>query len=401
MIKEGPSISVDVSKSGVAYQGWLSYGKPHGKARKADMTRTGLSAIKALADDLGAKDGVVVPVAYEDTGIYSKPLRMFLSESGMVEAVMSPLLSAKVRKADDKPIKTDMRDCASIAEAYYTKDKVRIAAPTVGQDALKQLSKSHQTRKAELRKAKERFRKNLDEVWPFWDSVFADPYRNGPWAMVSKYRHPYVLARKRKADVVALLEANGIHGKRADAMAEKAIAYAKDCVSGALESSPEVESLGRWMAGVESAAAEDAAVMGKMVAMLEGNRDFEHLKEIRGIGASLAAIIVAELGDAFRFGSAKAVVSYAGLNPMVCQSGKMTGRHLPITKKGNARLRWALVMAVRVMGLTDADNKVTRFRDHLINENRLSSEAAIVAASSKLLRIIYSMMKSGQPFEQD
>ena len=119
MIKEGPSISVDVSKSGVAYQGWLSYGKPHGKARKADMTRTGLSAIKALADDLGAKDGVAVPVAYEDTGIYSKPLRMFLSESGMVEAVMSPLLSAKVRKADDKPIKTDMRDCASIAEAYY------------------------------------------------------------------------------------------------------------------------------------------------------------------------------------------------------------------------------------------------------------------------------------------
>ena len=72
MIKEGPSISVDVSKSGVAYQGWLSYGKPHGKARKADMTRTGLSAIKALADDLGAKDGVVVPVAYEDTGIYVK-----------------------------------------------------------------------------------------------------------------------------------------------------------------------------------------------------------------------------------------------------------------------------------------------------------------------------------------
>ena len=134
-----------------------------------------------------------------------------------------------------------------------------------------------------MRKTKERFRKNLDEVWPFWDSVFADPYRNGPWAMVSKYRHPYVLARKRKADVVALLEANGIHGKRADAMADKAMAYAKDCVSGALESSPEVESLGRWMAGVESAAAEDAAVMGKMVAMLEGNRDFEHLKEIRGI----------------------------------------------------------------------------------------------------------------------
>lgn len=401
MIKEGPSISIDVSKSNFTFQGWTAYGAPFCKARKADMTRSGLGEVKALADELGAKDGVAVPVVYEDTGIYSKPLHMFLAESGMAEAVMSPLLSAKVRKANDKPIKTDARDCVSIAEAFYTKDKVRIRLATADEDRLKQLSKNHQTKKAVLRKTKERFRKSLDEVWPFWDSVFPDPYRDGPWAIVGKFGHPYALSRKRKRDVVALLEASGVLGKRADAMAEKAIAYAKDCVSGVLESSPEVRSLKGWMRGVESAKAEDAAVVSEMVASLRGNRDFEHLRAIRGIGDSLAAVIVSEIGDVFRFGSAKAMVSYAGLNPMVCQSGKMTGFHLPITKKGNSRLRWALVMAVRIMGLTGTDNKITRFRDHLINENRLSSGAAIVAASSKLLRIIYSMMKSGQPFEQN
>lgn len=67
------------------------------------------------------------------------------------------------------------------------------------------------------------------------------------------------------------------------------------------------------------------------------------------VGPQTALTVIAELGDAGRFRNARRAASYAGLVPRVANSSD-TSHHGPITKHGNAELRWILnQLAVRLL----------------------------------------------------
>src|SRR5262249_6145999 len=70
----------------------------------------------------------------------------------------------------------------------------------------------------------------------------------------------------------------------------------------------------------------------------------QRLMQLVGLGIDLAVMWVGEVGDPHRFPSAKQLVSYAGLNPRVYQSGE-TRRGGRITKAGRSQLRWIMVEA--------------------------------------------------------
>ena len=74
----------------------------------------------------------------------------------------------------------------------------------------------------------------------------------------------------------------------------------------------------------------------------------QRLLSIPGVGQSTAALITAEVGEISRFDRHEELVSYAGLDPMVHQSGE-TDVHGSISKEGSAPLRWALVQCAHVL----------------------------------------------------
>jgi transposase len=65
------------------------------------------------------------------------------------------------------------------------------------------------------------------------------------------------------------------------------------------------------------------------------------LMSLRGIGLYSAMVLLTEIGDARRFGSASQLMSYLGLVPSERSSGQ-TERRGRITKAGNAHGRWIL-----------------------------------------------------------
>jgi transposase len=67
------------------------------------------------------------------------------------------------------------------------------------------------------------------------------------------------------------------------------------------------------------------------------------LKTAPGVGFVTAEVILSELGDVSRFRNAKAVCAYAGLVPVVKQSGGKRSKDMCISKQGSGLLRWALV----------------------------------------------------------
>ena len=80
--------------------------------------------------------------------------------------------------------------------------------------------------------------------------------------------------------------------------------------------------------------------------LLAGDRGYQVIQQLPGIGPVLAAVIIAEIGDVTRFSNAGQLCSWAGLTPRHRESDiKVTRGH--VTKQGSRLLRWALIEAIQ------------------------------------------------------
>ena len=70
------------------------------------------------------------------------------------------------------------------------------------------------------------------------------------------------------------------------------------------------------------------------------------LTALPGVGEFTALVLLAEIGDITRFGSARKLASWAGLTPTV-RGSDLTVRHGHISKQGSAWLRWVLNQAAQ------------------------------------------------------
>lgn len=126
---------------------------------------------------------------------------------------------------------------------------------------------------------------------------------------------------------------------------------------------------------------------------LRGRRDL--LVSIDGIADRTAALLLAELGDPLRFEDARAVVAFAGLNPMLQQSGRHEGR-VRISRLGSARLRAGLYMPA-IVAMTH--NPAIKALSDRLRARGKSGKQIICAAMRKLLHIAYGVLKSGECFD--
>ena len=120
----------------------------------------------------------------------------------------------------------------------------------------------------------------------------------------------------------------------------------------------------------------------------------QRLLTIPGVGQYTAAVIVAEVGEIDRFDTDKQLVSYAGLDPMVHQSGDKEVRG-SISKEGSAPLRWALVQCANI---------AVRCEDYFGNfytrlKKRKNHQIAIVATARKMLVSIFHMLTRKEPYD--
>jgi transposase len=75
---------------------------------------------------------------------------------------------------------------------------------------------------------------------------------------------------------------------------------------------------------------------------LRGQRGYRAIQAINGIGPTMAAILVAEIGDVGRFRSAAALCSWAGLTPKHNESDTTVHRG-QLTKQGSRLVRWSVI----------------------------------------------------------
>lgn len=125
--------------------------------------------------------------------------------------------------------------------------------------------------------------------------------------------------------------------------------------------------------------------------------EVELVKSVPGIGDKLAAVLVAEIGDARQFHDAKQLVAYAGLDPGIFSSGKFTATSSRITKRGSKRLRRALYLAVQCGIRRSANSRMKEYYDKKRKEGK-PYKVVVIACANKLLHHVYAILSKSEPY---
>jgi transposase len=115
------------------------------------------------------------------------------------------------------------------------------------------------------------------------------------------------------------------------------------------------------------------------------------IQSIPGIGVTLAATIIAELGEITRFDHPKRLVAFAGVDPSVRESGDFKATVNRITKRGSSRLRHALFVAA-LRGLGKSGSKRVQAIYQAKRAVGTPHKVALVACIYKLLHWIYAVL---------
>ena len=116
---------------------------------------------------------------------------------------------------------------------------------------------------------------------------------------------------------------------------------------------------------------------------------------IPGISYRMGAMIIAEIGDFSRFDSADKILAYAGMSPSTYQSGQLDNCHSHMEKRGSRYLRYALYNATKYV--CHWDKSFGSYLDKKRSEGK-HYNVALSHAAKKLVRTIFAMEKSGQPY---
>lgn len=396
---KGFCISLDVSKGSSFYQGFKGLDEPITKPKKIEHNLEGFKELLNLKEKIKKQYNEDCVVIFESTGIYHKPLQTYLDEHDFKYTIISPLLSAKVRKSDIRGTKTDAKDCASIAKVFYLKElRIYTKIDEIYAD-LKEKSRYYDFLVDEMKRWKIEFRRLLDIIYPGFDRVYDDLYGDFIQTFLLEYSHPEMI-RKRRLDTIAkFLEKHTCH-KEAYCIRQAQIIkeYAENCASGCSSKSYLVNQFDTVIHNLNAQIKHLQIVLEEIIELAKTLPNYDSIASIPGIGENLAARILAEIGDISRFNNVSQLVAFSGVDPQIYQSGQVSGLHLRISKKGNKKLRCLLYLAVTCMIKTSRDTSIVDFYKKK-RADGLASKSALVASMNKLIRIIYSLCKNGCLFE--
>lgn len=396
---KGFCISLDVSKGSSFYQGFKGLDEPITKPKKIEHNLEGFKELLNLKEKIKKQYNEDCVVIFESTGIYHKPLQTYLDEHDFKYTIISPLLSAKVRKSDIRGTKTDAKDCASIAKVFYLKElRIYTKIDEIYAD-LKEKSRYYDFLVDEMKRWKIEFRRLLDIIYPGFDRVYDDLYGDFIQTFLLEYSHPEMI-RKRRLDTIAkFLEKHTCH-KEAYCIRQAQIIkeYAENCASGCSSKSYLVNQFDTVIHNLNAQIKHLQIVLEEIIELAKTLPNYDSIASIPGIGENLAARILAEIGDISRFNNASQLVAFSGVDPQIYQSGQVSVLHLRISKKGNKKLRCLLYLAVTCMIKTSRDTSIVDFYKKK-KADGLASKSALVASMNKLIRIIYSLCKNGCLFE--
>jgi len=126
----------------------------------------------------------------------------------------------------------------------------------------------------------------------------------------------------------------------------------------------------------------------------------ENILEIEGLGENTLAGILAEMGDISRFDDVKEIQKLSGLGLVACSSGKHKGE-TRISHRGRKRLRYWLFQAAKSAVSHSEEFKRLHVYYTTRPDNPLKKMQSLIVIACKILRVIFTILKTGRKYDPD
>ena len=333
-----------------------------------------------------------VKVGLEATGHYSYNILGFLLNKGLTTFVLNPLHTNLYRKSLSlRKTKTDKVDARMIATMLASDVNLKSYTDTAyHNEELKSLTRYRFDKVKERAKLKSSIARLVTILFPELEKLVTSLHLASVYALLSEFPGAQLIASAHLTSLKNLLH-NASKGRYDK---EKAIAIrdaAKDSIGSrmpakSLELKHTIKLIGELDSEIEEIEAEIRIIMDEMDSPI---------LTIPGIGYSMGAIILAEIGDFSRFDSPDKILAYAGLSPSTYQSGQLTSSYSHMEKRGSRYLRYALFNAAKFVCHWEPT-----FSAYLTKKRAEGKHynVAVSHAAKKLVRLIYALEKSRQSY---
>lgn len=331
-----------------------------------------------------------VRIGLESTGHYSKNILLYLIKQGFQATLINPILTNMDRKASSvRKTKTDTIDAEAICK-FLDKNRLDFKPYTLLSyhiDALKSLTRQRFSLVKQQTSQKIIFQRLINVIFPEFSGLFSSVYVESALNILYAYPTPRRLARAHVSSIDKLLHHNS------SVTAAKIIEKAKNSIGQSeeylgFELKHTIDMIRFYESQVE--------IYNKQIEHELSQIDYgKIITSISGVGIITGAMIISEIGDINNFQTPHQLLAFAGLDPVVNQSGEFESSHNKPSKRGSKYLRWAIHQVSA--GIWKWDKTFKEYYDKKIKEGK-HHYVAIGHIDKKLVRVIFSLLKNKKSF---
>lgn len=331
-------------------------------------------------------------IGLESTGHYAENLIYFLYERNYKIALINPIQTDSLRDSNIRKTKTDKLDTKLIVECLMLKKYSLVNFQDINIIKLRRLSRFRMELIQQQTRIKTQLTGCLDIVFPELSCFFkGNLHLKTSYALLEKYSSAKAI-RSARIDGLTNLLYNNSKGKYNYDDALRLKNLAKDSVGlDNLSIDLQIKCLITQLRLYKKQIDDIDLGIETLMEIIDSK-----IITIPGIGYNLGAMIISEIGDIKRFSNPSKLLAFAGLDPVVKQSGNFQADTLKISKRGSTYLRYAIYRAAFLI----IYNNETFHKFYL--EKRAQGKTHRVALGhvcNKLVRVIFKILTDNIDFD--
>ena len=348
----------------------------------------------ALLDKIKSLDVKNLIIGLESTSHYGENLINFLFKQHFKVALINPLQTSHLRKANIRDAKNDRLDSLNIARSLIFGKLNFVSEKNIDCFSLKKLTRFRSNLIKQRSKAKIQLTSLLDLLFPELQYLFKSKIHSKTiYTLLKKYPSADEIAALKDDEISNLLYASSKgHFKR--------------------EKSIELKSLAKTTVGIK-----DTSVSLHVIQLIELIELFDRqikdivtkitdtvdkldtkLLSVPGINIIACTIILGETNNFDNFSNATKLLAFAGLDPKIRQSGNFSATSCRMSKKGSPYLRYALIFTA-----WNAVRHSEKFNKYycLKRSQSKSHYNALGHVVHKLVRVIFTLIKKDISYQEE
>ena len=333
-----------------------------------------------------------VKIGLEATGHYSYNILGYLLDKGLTPYVINPLHSNLYRKSLSlRKTKTDKVDSRIIASMLMSDVSLKPYSNTLyHNEELKSLTRYRFTKVQERAKLKISISRLVTILFPELEKLVPTLQMNSIYALLYEFPSAHAISKAHLTRLTNLLNttSKGHYTKDKAVLIREAAknSIGSNMPAKSLELKHTIKLIKELTSEINKIEEEIKIIMNKINSPI---------LTIPGIGLSIGAQILAEIGDFKNFSSPDKLLAFAGLSPSTYQSGNMYSSNTKMEKRGSKYLRFALFNAAIYVSYWEPT-----FSQYL-KKKRVEGKHYYVAIShvvKKLVRLIFHLEKTNERY---